>query len=195
MSQRACVRLGARIAFIHRAAESKFPATGLPAYREPVEKVLHVPFWPLFECREYRSLGVLRPVGDYQSVHSRVVPKSLLAGEDSRKIITSQAYEAVNFFTRDPRQRVQHYFVYTQARTVKYRENLPNRGLPCPPVRPWIFEPKKQSGFLLEAEDRQGLVITTGSGNERVHSPILEFRDQPVCQSARLDSSSPAPFG
>ena len=38
--------------------------------------------------------------------------------------------------------------------TVKYRDNLPNRGLPYPPGRPWIFEPKKQPGFLLEAYDR-----------------------------------------
>jgi hypothetical protein len=77
-----------------------------------------------------------------------------LADEDPRKVITSQAYEAIDLFTKDLRQWIQRYFVYTQARTVKYRDNLSSRGLPCPPARPWIFEPKKQSGFLLEAEDR-----------------------------------------
>src|SRR5215218_6986431 len=66
---------------------------------------------------------------------------------------------------------VQHYLLCIRAGSVKYRHQFPHRSLPHPPAvfRRCEVEVEEQLGFLLAAEDHQGLTIATKMRGEYVH--------------------------
>ncbi len=72
------------------------------------------------------------------------------------------------------------------ARPEEQRDELPGRSLPDAPPPPRFTQPEEYLGFLLEAEDRQGLAAARQSDTKQARRTALVLGYQPVVARGAL---------